>query len=129
MFTQYKVFIYSEDPDTLVNFYTDVLGWRIVKKLEYALDYGYTLEIAPGGMQVWLAKHSDVRGDNKDPYRHIINLYTDSIAKYLEKARKYKGVEIVAEPFSMGTIIPGETRMACTLLDPEKNCLQLMGTL
>lgn len=75
MFTQYKLFIYSEDPDSLVKFYTNVLGWNIVKKLEYELDYGYTLEISSGGMQVWLAKHSDVNGKNKDPFRHIINLY------------------------------------------------------
>jgi predicted enzyme related to lactoylglutathione lyase len=129
MFTQYKLFIYSEDPDTLVKFYTDVLGWNIVKKLEYELDYGYTLEISSGGMQVWLAKHSDVNGKNKDPFRHIINLYTDSISLYLEKARACSGVEIIAEPFSMGTIIPGETRVACTFLDPEKNCIQLMGKL
>ncbi len=129
MFTQYKMFIYSENPDTLVRFYTNVLGWKVVKKLEYELDYGYTLEISPNGMQVWLAKHSEVKSKNKDPYRHILNLYTDSISIYLEKARNYPGVQIIAEPFSMGKIIPGETRIACTLLDPENNCIQLMGKL
>ncbi|MDO8266060.1 MAG: VOC family protein [Candidatus Saccharibacteria bacterium] len=127
MLTQYKFFIFSSDPDKLVKFYTDVLGCRIIKKLEYDLDYGYTIEISEGGMQIWLAKHSEVEGKNKDPFRHIMNIYTDSIAQYLEKAREYQGVKIVAEPFSMGDIIPGETRWACTILDPEDNCIQLMG--
>jgi predicted enzyme related to lactoylglutathione lyase len=129
MLTEYKCFIFSPDPDNLVKFYTEVLGCNIVKKLEYALDYGYTIELSPGGMKIWLAKHSDVKGKNKDPYRHIINFYTDTINYYLEKARTYSGVTIVAEPFSMGDIVPGETRWACTLLDPEDNCIQLMGKL
>lgn len=129
MISNYKVFIFTSDPDTLVKFYTDVLGCNIVKKLEYELDYGYTLEVNPGGMQIWLAKHSEVHGTNKDTYRHLINFYVDSITHYLEKAKKYPGVKIIAEPFSMGDIIPGETRYAATILDPEGNCLQLMGNL
>ena len=129
MLTQYKLFIFSSDPDKLVKFYTDVLGCHIIKKLEYELDYGYTIEISEGGMQIWLAKHSKVVGKNKDPYRHIINIYTDSISQYLEKAREYPGVKIVAKPFSMGDIIPGEAMWLCTILDPEDNCIQLMGKL
>ncbi|MEK7595374.1 MAG: VOC family protein [Patescibacteria group bacterium] len=129
MLTQYKIFIYSSNPDKLVKFYTEVLGCRIVKKLEYELDYGYTLELSPGGMQIWLAKHSKIKGKNKDPFRYILNIYTDNINFYLKKARSYLGVTVVAEPFPMGPIIPGETRWVCTLLDPENNCIQLMGKL
>ena len=129
MLTQYKFFIFSSDPDKLIKFYTDVLDCKIINKLEYALDYGYTIEISPDGMQIWIARHSQVSGKNKDPYRHILNIYSDNINYYLEKARVYRGVTIVAEPFSMGEIIPGETRWACTFLDPEDNCIQLMGKL
>lgn len=129
MLCQYKMFIFSSNPDELVKFYTEVLGCRIIKKLEYDLDYGYTIEISEGGMQIWLAKHSEVAGKNKDPYRHILNIYTDSINSYLEKARNYPGVTVVAEPFPMGDIIPGEKRFVCTILDPEDNCIQLMGSL
>jgi predicted enzyme related to lactoylglutathione lyase len=110
-----------------VYFYTDALGWKIVKKLEYELDYGYTLEICPGGMQVWLAKHSEINGYNKDPFRIMLNLYTDSLESDLEKVRSYPGTKIIADPFNMGTIIPGETRKCCTVLDPEGNCLQFMS--
>lgn len=128
MITQYKIFIFSEDPDKLVKFYTDVLDFKIIKKLEYELDYGYTIQIPKGDMQIWLAKHSDVRGENKDPYRHLVNFYTDNLDHYLEKSRSYPGVRVIAEPFCMGEIIPGEERWACTILDPEGNCLQFMGS-
>ena len=123
------MFIFSDNPDELVKFYTDVLGCKIVNKLEYEKDYGYTIEICDGGMQIWIAKHSEVTGRNKDPFRHVINLYTNEINFYLEKARQYPDVEVIAEPFCMGDIIPGEERYACTILDPEGNCLQLMGCL
>ncbi len=129
MFSEYKFFIFSKDPDNLVKFYVDCLGWNTVKKLEYELDYGYTLEISKGGKQIWLAKHSKVKGTNKDPYRHILNLYTNQVKDYFDKAKAYPKVQIIAEPFSMGDIIPGEERYACTILDPEGNCLQFMGKL
>jgi predicted enzyme related to lactoylglutathione lyase len=128
MFNKYKFFIFTENPDELVKFYTDCLGWGIVKKLEYELDYGYTLEISPGGMQIWLAKHSEVKGRNQEPFRHMLNLYVDNVEDYFSKAKEYPGVEVVAEPFSMGDIVPGEKRIACTILDPEGNCLQFMSS-
>lgn len=128
MFLDYIVFILSENPDELVKFYTDTLGWGIVNKLEYELDYGYTLEISPGGKKIWLAKHSEIKGKAKEPFRHIINLYVDDVHKMFEKVKDNPEIEIIAEPFSMGDIVPGETRFACTFLDPEGNCLQFMNT-
>jgi predicted enzyme related to lactoylglutathione lyase len=129
MLRKYKLFIFTEDPDTLVKFYTDALGMNIVRKLEYDLDYGYTLELHEGGPQVWLAKHSQVKGISKEPFRIMMNIYVDSVTKYYEKAIAYEGVTEVAEPFSMGEIIPGEERYAATILDPEGNALQFMGEL
>lgn len=126
---QYKPFIFTEDPDTLVAFYTTCLGMRIVRKLEYELDYGYTLELHDGGPQIWLAKHSEVSGKNTDTYRHILNIYVDSVQAFFDAAKEYPRTVVVAEPFAMGDIVPGETRYACTILDPEGNCLQFMGPL
>jgi predicted enzyme related to lactoylglutathione lyase len=125
---KYKVFIFTEDPDKLVKFYTEALGFNIVKKLEYPEDYGYTIEVNDGGQQIWLAKHSGVSGENKDIYRHIINFYVDSIDEVLRMARVYTGVEVIQEPRSMGEIVPGEVRFVATILDPEKNCLQFIGS-
>lgn len=129
MLQKYKYFIYTEDPDTLVKFYTEALGMNIVRKLEYDLDYGYTLELHENGPQIWLAQHSKVSGINKEPFRHMLNIYVDSVQTYYDKSLAYEGVKSIAEPFSMGEIIPGETRNACTVLDPEGNCIQFMGEL
>lgn len=129
MINAYKHFIFTEDPDKLVYFYTDILGMRIKSKLDYDLDYGYTLEISEGGQQIWLAKHSEVKGKSSELYRNILNLYVDSVKEYYEKSIKYPGITSVAKPFSMGEIIPGEQRFAATILDPDGNCLQFMGPL
>ncbi len=129
MLQKYKLFIYSQDPDNLVKFYTDALGMTIVKKLEYDLDYGYTLEINKDGQQIWLAKHSEVKGKSKEPFRLMLNLYVDSVQAYYDRSMAYKGVKSIAQPFSMGSIIPGEKRYAATVLDPEGNCIQFMGSL
>lgn len=126
MIDKYKIFIFTEDPDILVRYYTDVLGFNIVNKLEYDLDYGYTLETCNNGMQIWLARHSEVRGKNKDKKRHIINFYTDNLEEMYEKVKSSPLTTIVAKPFSMGEIIPGEERRAFTIFDPEDNCLQFM---
>ena len=89
MLTDYRYFIFTSDPDELVKFYIQALECKIVKKLEYNLDYGYTIEICDGGMRIWIAKHSEVMGNNKDPYRHILNIYTDNIRYYLDKIKNY----------------------------------------
>lgn len=129
MLQSYKHFIFTEDPDKLVEFYTEALGMRIKNKLEYELDYGYTLELSEGGQQIWLAKHSKVKGKSKEPFRNIINIYVDTVQGYYDKSMKYDGVTSVAKPFSMGEIIPGEQRYAATILDPDGNCIQFMGPL
>ena len=130
MFSKYKHFIFTENPDELVKFYTDYLEWNIVGKLEYEKDYGYALEISPGGMQVWLAEHSEVSGKNEDPYRQMLNLYTDHVEYLYNKVKDHPGVTVVAEPFHMSAMNPEETeRWACTILDPDGNSLQFMGKL
>lgn len=131
MITDYKYFLFSEDPDKLVTFYTDCLGFHLSNKLSYPEDYGYALQINPGGKNIWLAQHSKVSGGSKDSYRTILNLYVDSVNTYLEKARSYPGVEVVAEPFPMDSKNPEDTsgRYVATILDPDGNCLQFMGPL
>jgi len=128
MFTKYKYFLFSEDPDTLVKFYQACLEMKFLKKLDYPRDYGYTVEAAPG-YEVWIAKHSEIKGKNKEPVRHMLNLYTDEVERYCEKVKAYDGVKIIQEPMSMGEVIPGETRYVFTFLDPEGNCVQMMGKL
>ena len=39
-FTKYRILIYSENPDKLVEFYKEVLGFKQVDKLNIPGDYG-----------------------------------------------------------------------------------------
>lgn len=96
MINSYKHFLFTQDPDILVKFYHDVLGFKIVKKLEYELDYGYTLELS-NGQQIWLAKYSEVKGFNKEPFRTMLNLYSDSVKNDFDKAKNYSGVKVIQE--------------------------------
>ena len=126
MFTKYKYFLFTENPDELVKFYLETLEMKLVKKLDLPMDYGYTIEAAPG-YEIWIAKHSEVNGINKEPVRHMINLYTDELQRYFDKVKDVAGVKILQQPVSMGNFVPDETRYVCTFLDPEGNCIQLMG--
>lgn len=108
-----------------MKFYNEVLGFKILQKLELPKDYGYMVEAAPG-YEIWIAKHSKVHGKNKEPFRHIVNFYTPDVVAIFEKVRKVKGVKIIQRPMSMGKVVPGETRIVATILDPEGNCLQFM---
>jgi len=131
MITDYKYFLFSEDPDKLVSFYTDCLGFHISNRLQFPEDYGYALQVSPGERTIWLAKHSGVQGKNKDSFRTILNLSVDAVKPYYEKAKQWPDVEVVAEPFPMNSKNFDDTsgRWAATILDPEGNCVQFMGPL
>jgi len=126
MITKYKYFIFSEDPDKLLEFYTKVLAFEIIKELKLPKDYGYSLKVNDG-YELWIAHHSKVEGYNKDPYRHIITMYTNNIDTMYRKIRKAKGVKIVQELIHMSEFNPKEKRRVFTFFDPEGNCIQFIG--
>ena len=101
--------IWSEDLNNLLSFYRDVLGLEVTTQTP-----GF---VVLGGL--WLGTHSEVRGRNADPARHMIGLTsTDLTADW--KRLKSAGVEFVEDPTEYGTV-----RIA-TLKDPEGNLLQLL---
>lgn len=125
MFTKYKIFIFSEDPDKLLPFYRDVLEFPVISELKLPKDYGYMLEVCKG-YEIWIAQHSEVKGQNTDPYRHIINLYNDNIITIYQKVKNYQGVKLIEPLGSMEKFNPQSKRRFFTILDPEGNCLQIM---
>ena len=131
MIIDYKYFLFCDDPDKLVTFYVDCLGFHVSTKLQFPEDYGYALQVSPGERNIWLAKHSAVAGKNKDAYRIILNLSVDSVQTYFDKAVKWQDVEVVAKPFPMSTKNPDDTtgRWVATIFDPDGNCVQFMGPL
>ena len=122
----YQLLLWSEDPDTLQKFYRDVLEFKPLGNLTLKDDYGYGFKV--GKQRIWIGKHSEVKGRNKDKFRFILNFYTKDVYKWYEKLKKVKQVTIVAPPFETPpTRTKKKKRYAFTFLDPEGNCLQFMS--
>ncbi|MDQ6985176.1 MAG: hypothetical protein Q9M91_01355 [Candidatus Dojkabacteria bacterium] len=79
--------IYSETPDLLVKFYTNILDLKISKKYELEDDYGYKLDLTDT-CSLWIAKHSEIHGKNTEVYRNIITMYVDSVREWFEKLKE-----------------------------------------
>jgi predicted enzyme related to lactoylglutathione lyase len=107
--------IWSEDLNNLLPFYRDVVG------LKPALEVpGFVVLNGATGQALALGTHSDVRGKNTDPARHIIGLEVDDCnAEYARLSAA--GVAFVETPNRPGPTAP----MIATFRDPEGNLIQL----
>ncbi len=109
--------IWSENLDNLLPFYRDVLGLPVRLQVD-----GFVVLGDGAAPALALGTHSEVRGRNADPARHMVGLGTDDVdadCKRLASA----GVEFVEKPTDYGAL-----RIA-TLKDPEGNLLQLLQPL
>ena len=106
--------IWSEDLHHLLPFYRDVLG------LPVGLDTpGFVVLGDPCVPALGLGTHSQVRGRNADPARHMTGLATDDITTDCRRL-KQAGVEFIEDPKDYGAV------WIATLKDPEGNLLQLL---
>ena len=64
--------IWSEDLGNLLPFYRDVLGLKVGHQTP-----GFVVLGEPGSPALALGTHSEVRGRNGDPARHMVALSTD----------------------------------------------------
>lgn len=127
MFSNYRILIYSENPDKLMPFYRDVLGFKLLDHLDIPGDYGYMLQVV-GNLNVWIGRHSEVKGNAKENFRHLFNLYPiEGVTFWYEKIRNNPEVRIVANPFLAPFSTPENQIWFCTFLDPEGNCWQFVG--
>ena len=108
------VSVWSADLKNLLPFYRDVLGLEVVIESPRFVVLGEA-----GGPSVGLGTHSDVRGRNADPARHMIGLTTDDLAADWKRL-KAAGVEFVEAPTDYDTV------SIATLKDPEGNLIQLI---
>lgn len=126
--TSYRILIWSENPDKLASFYRDNLGLEQVIKLELPDDYGYAFKIGDSGLLIWLGKHSEITGYNKEPVRHMFNLYVSDVFEWYEKIKQVPEVKILQEPMVTPPTRNQEIKKyVCTFLDPEGNCFQFMN--
>ena len=114
------VLIWTEDPEKLTPFYETVLGLKKLKKLEHPQDTGTLYEFPDGGAVLWIGKHSEVKGQSKDKFRHMVNFLVDSVDATYNELKK-KGVKFLVDPFAGPT---GNGYFA-TFEDPEGNILQI----
>jgi predicted enzyme related to lactoylglutathione lyase len=101
--------IWSEDLNNLLPFYRDVLGLEVTTETP-----GF---VVLGGL--WLGTHSEVRGRNADPARHMIGLTSNDLTGDWKRL-KDAGVEFIEDPTDYGTV------WIATLKDPEGNLVQLL---
>lgn len=126
MFSEYRILIFSENPDELMKFYRDILGMKLEKSYTLPNDYGYMFLATPV-LRLWIAKHSKVHGKNQDSFRHIFNLYVDSVDKWYNKIKNHPQVQIICTPEKTPLYTEEKPFYVSTFLDPEGNCWQFMG--
>ena len=106
--------IWSEDLNRLLPFYRDVLGLTVRNQTPEFVVFGEA-----GSPALGLGTHSEVRGRNPDPARHMIGLLTSDVTADCKRL-KTAGVEFVEDPKDYGTV------WIATLKDPEGNLVQLL---
>ena len=106
--------IWSEDLAKLLPFYRDLLGLSVAIQIP-----GFVVLGERGAPSLALGTHSEVRGRNLDPARHMVGLGSDDVdADWTRLAAA--GVEFIERPTDYGQL-----RIA-TLKDPEGNLIQLL---
>jgi len=106
--------IWSEDLKKLLPFYRDVLGLTVRHESPGFVVFGDV-----GAPALALGTHSEVRGRNTDPARHMVGLLSDGVAADWKRL-KAAGVEFVEDPKDYGNL------WLATLKDPEGNLVQLL---
>jgi predicted enzyme related to lactoylglutathione lyase len=106
--------IWSEDLKNLLPFYRDVVGLKVRHDSPEFVVFGEA-----GAPAFALGTHSEVRGRNADPARHMVGLISDDV-KADAKRLKTAGVEFIEDPKDYGAL------WLATLKDPEGNLVQLV---
>lgn len=105
--------IWSADLNNLLPFYRDTLGLKTSMESPGFVVFGDL-----NAPTLALGTHSEVKGKNGDPARHMVALMTDDVEAEFRQL-KSKGVEFIEEPTKFDTIT------IATLKDPEGNYIQL----
>jgi len=106
---------WSEDiQKNLLPFYRDIVGLKPnIESVEFVV-FG-----DPNAPAFALGTHSEVKGKNNDPARHMVGFATDDIDAEVSRL-KSKGVEFVDDPEKFDQVT------VATFKDPEGNYVQLL---
>jgi len=114
------VLIWSGNYKELAKWYQEKLGLKQIEEINHPDDTGVGLAV--GESYLWIGKHSEVKGENKDPHRIMFNIDVDSVQATYEKLKE-KGVEFIAEPFKAPTF----GSYFATFKDLDGNIIQFIG--
>ena len=109
--------IWSEDLNNLLPFYRDVLGLKVADTSE-TQNFVLLGENSQDAPTLGLGTHSEVRGRNTDPARHMVGFASDDLAADWKRLKE-AGVEFIEDPTDYGDL------SIATLKDPEGNLVQL----
>lgn len=117
--TRYRISIYSSNPDELEKFYRNVLLLKLICKIDVPNDYGYVFQLGES-IEVFVAKHSQVKGNVKESFRHIFDIRVDNVkVRFSEILARFPKLNVIASPYQ------APCSMVATFADPEGNCWQL----
>jgi len=116
------VLIWSQNYQKLADWYQEVFNFKITWRVEHPDDTGIEFTLPGGNPWLWIGKHSQVKGKNKDPHRIMLNIDVDSIDETYQHLLKHK-VKILAEPFKAPTF----DKWFVSFYDLDGNILQCIG--
>ena len=108
------VTIWSEDINTLLPFYRDVVGLQVGVASPDFVIFGDQTQPA-----LAIGTHSEVRGRTLEPARHMVGLLTDDIQGDVARL-KQAGVRFIEDPTDQG-----DGFWIATFEDPDGNFIQL----
>ncbi|HUS20612.1 MAG TPA: VOC family protein [Aeromicrobium sp.] len=114
-----SILIGSDDPQRLVEYYTEILGAPARSDESYS-----TWMIGSGSMSV--GPHSEVHGKNTQPGRLIWNIESADVEGDFQRMSA-AGAIVVREPYGFDGIPGAENARIATLADPDDNYFQLMS--
>ena len=116
MLTLNNVMIGSDDPKSLSEFYTKVLGKPAMEDSAYV---GWQV----GSSWLMIGEHSEVKGRNEMPGRIILNFETPDVKGEFDRI-KGLGAAVQQEPYQPGGADAPQMWIA-TFEDPDGNYFQL----
>ncbi len=109
--------IWSENPNKLAKWYQDTFELEESLRLNESDDTGIGFDI--NGLLLWFGYHSEIKGNNKDPIRHILEFKVENLEQ-INSALKKANAKIIREL----SYAPSINSDVITAQDPEGNTIQ-----
>ena len=109
-----SIMIGTGNPQELASFYEKVFG----KKADWSDDGWNGWQV--GSTHFTIGKHSEVKGQAKEPQRMIFNLETKEVKEEFERIKELDAT-VIKEPYEM------QGAWVATFADPDGNYFQLMS--